>query len=121
MNFGSANSLHIIIAKIFYFWRYLTTILASNNNKINHTLAVINKVLLQKGLSAEYLATIEAIFYALSESFKANKSLAKSDEIIAGTDLDTVLFWFYFLRSRLKQDIPCGALKCFQYFQCFCL
>ncbi|KAI1720909.1 DTW domain-containing protein [Ditylenchus destructor] len=56
----------------------------------------------QKGLSAEYLATIEAIFYALSESFKANKSLAKSDEIIAGTDLDTVLFWFYFLRSRLK-------------------
>ncbi|KAI1719246.1 DTW domain-containing protein [Ditylenchus destructor] len=56
----------------------------------------------QKGLSSEYLATIEAIFYALSESIEANKSLAKSDEIIDGTDLDTLLFWFYFLRAQLK-------------------
>lgn len=53
----------------------------------------------QKGYSDEHLATIEAIYYAIRESYEASATVPYSGQF------DDLLFWFFFFRSKIDNDV----------------
>uniref|UniRef100_A0A914BWL1 tRNA-uridine aminocarboxypropyltransferase 1 n=1 Tax=Acrobeloides nanus TaxID=290746 RepID=A0A914BWL1_9BILA len=55
----------------------------------------------QKGCSNTYLATIEAIYYAVIENWQTSQQLQKSVEKYDGR-FDNLLYWFFYFRSKVN-------------------